>query len=149
MLVITPHLRIPLAEVEFTFSRSSGPGGQNVNKVSSKAQLRWRVSSSPSLPEPVRVRLLQRQRRRLTADGDLLITSQRFRDAPRNRADCLEKLCRIVREAAKPPRVRKPTRPTRASARRRFRAKQRRALREARASPRGRRVALERNCCVH
>ena len=117
-------MEIPLAEIEFTYSRSSGPGGQNVNKVSTKAQLRWRVVSSPSLPEPVRVRLVQRQRRRLTAEGDLLITSQRFRDAPRNREDCLEKLRQIVAEAAKPPRVRKPTKPTRGSIRRRLQLKQ-------------------------
>jgi ribosome-associated protein len=130
MLAITPHVKIPLAELEFTFSRSSGPGGQNVNKVNTKAQLRWRVASSPSLPEPVRSRLLQRQRRRLTADGDLLITSQRFRDAPRNKADCLEKLRRIVLEVAEPPRVRKPTKPTRGSVRRRVRLKQQRALKK-------------------
>jgi ribosome-associated protein len=135
MLAITPHLKIPLAEMEFTFSRSSGPGGQNVNKVSSKAQLRWRVSTSPSLPEPVRARLLQSQRRRLTADGDLLIQSQRFRDAPRNKADCLEKLRQIVHAAAKPPRVRKATKPTRASARRRLRAKQQRSLKKRERRP--------------
>jgi ribosome-associated protein len=130
MLVITPHVKIPLEEFQFTFSRSSGPGGQNVNKVNTKAQLRWCVVSSPSLSEPVRARLLQGQRRRLTADGDLLITSQRFRDAPRNREDCLEKLRQILLAAVKPPRVRKPTRPTRGSIRRRIRAKQQRSLKK-------------------
>jgi len=127
MLVVTRQLQIPLAEIRFTFARSSGPGGQNVNKVNTKAQLRWAVASSPSLPEPVRARLLQKHRRRVTAEGDLLIVSQRFRDAGRNRNDCLEKLRRMLLDAAHPPRTRKPTRPTRGSIRRRLGLKQRRA----------------------
>ena len=127
MLVVTPNLQIPLEELQFTFARSSGPGGQNVNKLNTKAQLRWAVLSSPSLPDAVRARLLENQRRRVTADGDLRIVSQRFRDASRNRNDCLEKLRRMLLEAATPPRRRKPTRPTRASVRRRLGLKQRRA----------------------
>jgi ribosome-associated protein len=127
MLVVTRQLQIPLAEFRFTFARSSGPGGQNVNKVNTKAQLRWTVASSPSLPEPVRARLLQKHRRRVTAERDLLIVSQRFRDAGRNRNDCLEKLRRMLLDAAHPPRTRKPTRPTRGSIRRRLGLKQRRA----------------------
>jgi len=127
MLIVTRQLQIPLAEFRFTFARSSGPGGQNVNKLNTKAQLRWAVASSPSLPEPVRARLLQKHRRRVTAEGDLLIVSQRFRDAGRNRNDCLEKLRGLLIEAAHPPRTRKPTRPTRASIRRRLGLKQRRA----------------------
>ena len=124
MLVVNPRIQIPLREFEFTFARSSGPGGQNVNKVSSKATLRWPVMSSPSLPEDVRRRLLSRQRRRITAAGDLMITSQRFRDAGRNTADCLEKLRQMLAEAATPPVPRKATRPTRGSVRRRLAAKQ-------------------------
>ena len=120
MLVITPQLSIPLREFQFTFSRSGGPGGQNVNKVSTKALLRWRVTTSPSLPEPVLRRLAAKCHRRITAEGDLLVTSQRFRDAGRNTADCLEKLRRMLAEAAAPVRPRKPTRPTRASVRRRI-----------------------------
>ncbi len=92
MLIISPQLRIPLREFQFTFARSGGPGGQNVNKVSSKATLRWPVLQSLSLPGPVRTRLLEKIGPRLTATGDLLVTSQRFRDAGRNVADCLEKL---------------------------------------------------------
>ena len=120
MLVVNSRLKIPLREFKFTFARSSGPGGQNVNKVSTKALLRWAVVRSPSLPEPVRQRLLSRYRRRVTAEGDLLISSQRFRDAGRNVADCLEKLRAMLADVAVAAKPRKPTRPSRASVRRRL-----------------------------
>lgn len=125
MLVITSHLQIPLREFEFTFSRSSGPGGQNVNKVNTKALLRWSVTTSSSLPEAVRHRLLAKYGRRITVEGDLLVVSQRFRDAGRNTADCLEKLRAMIAEAAEPVRPRRPTRPTRSSVRRRIDNKRR------------------------
>jgi ribosome-associated protein len=125
MLVVNARLKIPLREFRFTFARSSGPGGQNVNKLNTKALLRWPVAKSPSLPEAVRRRLLARHRRRITSEGDLLITSQRFRDAGRNVADCLEKLRAMVAEAAVAPKPRKPTRPTRASVRARLDRKRR------------------------
>jgi len=125
MLVINSRLKIPLREFRFSFARSSGPGGQNVNKVSSKATLRWPVLESPSLPDSVRQRFLAKYRRRVTAEGELVITSQRFRDAGRNVADCLEKLRTMLAESAVAPKPRKPTKPTRASARRRLQAKQR------------------------
>lgn len=127
MLVVTPKIQIPLREFEFTYSRSSGPGGQNVNKLNTKALLRWPVLKSLSLPEPVRRRLAAKYPRRITSQGDLLITSQRFRDAGRNTADCLEKLRRMLLEAAEPPRPRKPTRPTRSSVRRRLENKRQRS----------------------
>ena len=78
MLVVNSRIRIPPAELEFTYARSSGPGGQNVNKVSSKALLRWNVTGSPSLPADVRERFLKKNTSRLTTEGDILITSQRL-----------------------------------------------------------------------
>jgi ribosome-associated protein len=123
MLEISAELRIPLREFQFVFAKSSGPGGQNVNKVNSKATLRWSVVDSPSLSEKLRNRLLTHCRRRITAAGELLISSQRFRDAPRNAADCLEKLRGLLAEAVQPVKPRKPTRPTRGSAQRRLSGK--------------------------
>ena len=127
MLVVTPRLKIPLREFRFTFARSSGPGGQNVNKVNSKATLRWSVSSSRSLPEGVRHRFVARYRRQINSEGELVMTSQRFRDAGRNVADCLEKLRKMLGEVAVAPKRRKPTKPTAGSVRRRLEEKRRRS----------------------
>lgn len=126
-LIVTPRLRIPLAEFEFRFTRSSGPGGQNVNKVNSKAQLRWPVLASPSLPDAVRERFRSRFGTRISADGDLLIASQRYRDQARNVDDCLEKLRAMLAAVAAPPLRRKRTRPSRASIERRLGDKRRRS----------------------
>ena len=135
MLVVTSKLKVPLREFQFTFARSSGPGGQNVNKVNTKALLRWPVMQSPSLPEAVRRRLVANAGRRITAEGDLLISSQRFRDAGRNVADCLEKLRAILAAAAVAPKPRKPTRPTRGSVRRRLDRKRRQSQKKQQRRP--------------
>jgi ribosome-associated protein len=123
LLTVAPELRIPRAEFQFTFVRSSGPGGQNVNKVNSKAQLRWPVRQSPSLPEPVRQRFLARHGSRLTEEGDLLIVSQRYRDQPRNVDDCLDKLRQMLFEVLHPPKRRKKTKPGKGAIERRLKAK--------------------------
>ena len=96
MLVINRRIRIPLREFDFQFARSGGPGGQNVNKLSTKAILRWGVERSPSLPEDVRERFCARFRRRITREGEFVLTSQRFRDQGRNVADCIEKLRNLM-----------------------------------------------------
>jgi ribosome-associated protein len=120
MLVVNSRLQIPLSEFEFTYARSSGPGGQNVNKVNSKALLRWPVAHSAALPAEVRERFLCRFASRLTTAGELLISSQRYRDQGRNAEDCLEKLRVMVAEVAVRPTTRRKTRPTRASKERRL-----------------------------
>jgi ribosome-associated protein len=124
MLVVNKRIQVPKGELEFTFARSSGPGGQNVNKVSSKAVLRWDVMRSAALPADVRQRFLARYGSRLTNEGDLVITSQRHRDQARNVADALEKLRVMVAGVAAPPKKRKPSRPTKASVERRRKSKE-------------------------
>ncbi|MCY4382596.1 MAG: alternative ribosome rescue aminoacyl-tRNA hydrolase ArfB, partial [Nitrospinae bacterium] len=104
MLIVNERLRIPLREIHFQFARSSGPGGQNVNKVSSKAVLRWNMAASPSAPEDVKARLRALHPRRVTREGHVVIASSRFRDQGRNVADCLEKLRAALAAAADPPR---------------------------------------------
>ncbi|MEX0642401.1 MAG: alternative ribosome rescue aminoacyl-tRNA hydrolase ArfB [Pirellulales bacterium] len=109
-LRINARLSIPRSELRFSFVRSSGPGGQNVNKVASKAVLRWAVATSASLSDDVRVRLAAANHRRINDRGELILTSQRYRDQARNIGDCLEKLRQLILSAASPPRPRKKTR---------------------------------------
>ena len=123
MLIVNSRLQIPLSEFEFTYVRSSGPGGQNVNKVNSKALLRWPVRQSPSLTAEVAHTVLACFASRLTNEGELLISSQRYRDQGRNAEDCLEKLRVMVAEVAVRPVTRRKTRPTKASKERRLEGK--------------------------
>jgi ribosome-associated protein len=130
LLQITPQIQIAESELQFTYARSSGPGGQNVNKVNSKAVLRWRPGES-ALPAPVRARFLARHGGQLTTEGDLIVASQRYRDQGRNIDDCREKLAALIRAVAVPPKRRRPTKPTKASQERRIASKQVRSQRKA------------------
>jgi ribosome-associated protein len=126
-LEVNDAIAIPLDEFQFETSRSGGPGGQNVNKVNSKVQLRWTPSTSPSLPDAVKARLLLNVANRLTREGELLIASTRTRDQGQNVEDCLDKLRNMILVALNPPKPRRATRPTLASKKRRVEAKQRRS----------------------
>jgi ribosome-associated protein len=136
MLDINDRVKISYDEFQWSFVRSGGPGGQNVNKVASKAVLRWDLASTPSLPDDVKARLRAQQRRRVTAEGEVVISSQRYRDQERNREDCLEKLRLMVLAALAAPKPRKATRPTRGSQQRRLQTKRRRStVKKSRKAP--------------
>ena len=126
-VVVTPRLTIPAGELSIAFARAGGPGGQNVNKVSSKVELRWNPTTSSVLSTDDRSWLLQRLASRLTTDGTLIVTSTTTRDQIRNRDDAAAKLALIVRTALERPKTRRATRPTRASKRRRVESKRHRA----------------------
>jgi ribosome-associated protein len=124
---INAAIAIDEREIEESFLRSPGPGGQNVNKLETAVQLRFDVRRSPSLPEPVRRRLELLAGQRLTKDGVLILTARSHRTRERNRADALEKLVELIQKAAVAPRPRRPTRPTKASKERRLDTKLRRS----------------------
>ena len=136
MIQVTARIALDENELEFSFVRASGPGGQNVNKVSSAVQMRFDVRRSPSLPDAVRERLEKLAGRRLTQDGVLVISAQRFRSQEQNRQDALDRLLALIREAAVVPIYRRPTRPTLGSKRRRLEQKDRRStVKELRGKP--------------
>jgi ribosome-associated protein len=123
MIRVTARISLDEKELEENFVRASGPGGQNVNKVSTAVQLRFDVVNSPSLPEDVRARMTAALGPRLTNDGVLIIIAQRFRSQERNRADALERLLALIRKAAIPPIPRRATKPTFGSKQRRLASK--------------------------
>jgi ribosome-associated protein len=127
MIQVTNSLSIDEDELQESFIRASGPGGQNVHKVSTAVQLRFDVRRSPNLPDDVRQRLERLAGQRLTNDGVLIITAQRFRTQERNREDAQARLVELIRQATERPKPRRPTRPTLASKERRLEAKGRRA----------------------
>lgn len=127
MIEITPTLAIDEEEVQLDFTRASGPGGQHVNKVATAVQLRFDVHHSPSLPAEVRERLIKLAGKRMTDRGVLIIEARRFRTQEQNRQDALERLVELIRRAARRPKTRRKTAPSRAARERRLAAKRRRS----------------------
>ncbi|MEP7289642.1 MAG: alternative ribosome rescue aminoacyl-tRNA hydrolase ArfB [Chloroflexota bacterium] len=130
MISITPTLSLDEREIQEEFVRSSGPGGQNVNKVATAVQLRFDVRHSSSLPADVRERLVRLVGSRLTEDGLLIITAQRYRTQVQNRQDALDQLVELLRQATQRPKPHFKTKPTKASKQRRLESKQRHSARK-------------------
>lgn len=136
-IVVTPRVTIPGGELAIAFSRSGGPGGQNVNKVASKVELRWNPTTSTALSAEERAWVVERLRSRLTSDGTLIVTSTRTRDQLKNRDDATGKLALIVRAALDRPKPRKPTKVSRGAKRRRVADKRHHAEKKQGRSARG------------
>jgi ribosome-associated protein len=130
MLQVNSRIAIADDELQWSFVRSSGPGGQNVNKVASKAVLRWNLAGSPGVPDEIKARLQAQNPGRVNEAGEVVLTSQRFRDQLRNKEDCLSKLREMILQAAARPKKRRPTKPSRAAKERRLQEKKRRSSRK-------------------
>ncbi len=131
MIKITSSISIPAEEVELTFSRSQGPGGQNVNKVNSKVTLHWDIKHTNSVTAPVRQRIYSKHAGKINKQGKLVITSQKYREQHKNRSDCYQKLGSIITDALQTRKTRKRTKPTYASRKRRLEQKRRRGQTKA------------------
>jgi ribosome-associated protein len=131
-VVVTPDLIIPAAELQASYARSAGPGGQNVNKVNSKAVIHWQVVTTPSLSEGVRRRFLERYANRINAEGELVLSGDEHREQSRNLSACLDRLRQMILAVLHPPRRRIKTRPSRGSVERRLESKQRSAEKKQR-----------------
>ena len=131
MLEVDNKLFIPLSEFSFSFARSSGPGGQNVNKVSSKAVLKWEIARSKKVPEDVKARFIMLNENKINKEGFLVITSDRFRDQGRNVIDCLDKLTGLLRGALYKKKERKATKPTKSAQKKRVDTKRKHSEKKA------------------
>ncbi|MCA9062137.1 MAG: aminoacyl-tRNA hydrolase [Planctomycetaceae bacterium] len=129
-IAVNNQITIPDQELQFSFSRSGGPGGQNVNKVNSRATMRWCPDQSGAIPEDVLQRFLTRYRHRLTKDGELILNSQRYRDQGRNMEDCCRRLAEMINSVFEAPVKRRPTKPSRGANARRLNDKKEQAQRK-------------------
>lgn len=135
MIHVTNNLHLDEGELEFDYVLASGPGGQHVNRTASAVQLRFNVQDSPSLPDPVKTRLQNRERNRINDRGELVIQARQHRSQHRNRDDATERLVAMIRDAAHPPKRRKPTRPSGTAKRKRIEGKKRQAEKKQRRKP--------------
>lgn len=136
-LLITPSWTLPESELTFTAVRASGPGGQNVNKVNSKVEVRWNIHQSRSLPPLLKERILGKNSSRITASGDIVVLAGRFRDQPKNREDGITRMVTLLKALLHVPRQRKKTKPSKAAKEKRITAKKKRAITKHGRSSRG------------